>query len=618
MPSANSFFVLPLLEEGKQVAVRGKKTLSGKIPRSTHRRQSPFGGRLTTFLVLAAPAIWLGWLIFQYGVDTPWGDQWDVTRLLFEKMEGGTLGFADFFAFHNEHRIFFPNLLSFAIARLTHWNIRAELFLIWLLACAVSLNIWRIVRITYGRNSRDPHWLILGVNILIFSPLQWENMLWGFQIVFLLPLATVTASLWTARSLRRPFNFVVTAALCLITTFSIASGFASWLVGTPLLLASKTDPPARGEKMCWIAWTTLAIASVCIYVNGFKHPADHPNPILAFQHPILASQFFLAYIGNPFSSGTAFDRAVIAQLAGAALLVPLSAGIIYLYRSRRDRVLLANTLPWISLIGFALANAFLTTAGRLGFGMRGTMLSRYVSIANLLPVGLVFFLALIFQHWHAGRPPSERLAHVRAALASLITAFVLLLLGATIQSLQFWRSFRHDRLAGKATLLFINVIDEPEALVRYTHWSHWTLKDWANNLDRIGYLHPPLVRTPYLREIIAASSEGEAGEFSKFVRTSSGHLAASGWAILPSGHRVADSVLLAYDNAEGEPIVFARADVIQERSDVSEKLHDNEYYRSGWMKSWKPEELPKDTRRITAWAFDADQCRAYAIGGATL
>jgi hypothetical protein len=58
--------------------------------------------------------------------------------------------------------------------------------------------------------------------------------------------------------------------------------------------------------------------------------------------------------------------------------------------------------------------------------------------------------------------------------------------------------------------------------------------------------------------------------------------------------------------------------VIQERSDVSEKLHDNEYYRSGWIKSWKPEELEKDTRRITAWAFDAEQCRAYAIGGATL
>jgi hypothetical protein len=618
MPSANSLSVLPLLEEVKQVAVRGKEPLPDKIPRGNHPKRGPFGGRLTTFLVLATPAFWLGWLIFQYGVDTPWGDQWDATRLLFEKMEAGTLGFADFFAFHNEHRIFFPQLLSFAIARLTHWNIRAELLVIWLLACAVALNIWRIARSTSWRNSRDPYWLLLGANILIFSPLQWENMLWGFQIVFLLPLATVTASLWTACSFRRPFNFVVTAALCLISTFSIASGFTSWLLATPLLLMGRANRSARGEKMWLIAWTTLAIASLCIYFDGFKHPPDHPNPILAFQHPILASQFFLAYVGNPFCSGTAFDRAVIAQLAGAALLVPLFAALAYLYRSRHDRVLVANTLPWISLIGFTLANALLTTAGRFGFGMRGAMQSRYVSFAILLPVGLLFFLALIFQHWHARRPAIKRLSQVSAVFASLITALALLLLGATIQSLQFWRLFHHDRLTGKAALLFINVIDEPEALVRYIHWSHWTLKDWANNLDRIGYMHPRLVRSPSVREIIGHSSEGDTGEFNKFVRSSTGQLAASGWAILPSGHRVADSVLLTYDNAGGEPIIFARADVIEERSDVSEKLHDNEYCRCGWMKSWKPAELPEGTRRISAWAFDAEKCRAYAIGGAAL
>ena len=184
------------------------------------------------------------------------------------------------------------------------------------------------------------------------------------------------------------------------------------------------------------------------------------------------------------------------------------------------------------------------------------MQSRYVSLAILLPVGLLFLVALVFRHWSAGRPESKWHSKVRTSFVSLVTAFALLLLGATIQSFQLWRMFRHDRLMGKAALLFVNVLDDREALFRYVHWSHWTLRDWTNALDRIGYLHPHLVRSPGVREIIGRSSEGGAGEFNHFVRTSDGTLVASGWAILPSSHRTADSVLLATITPKANPSFF--------------------------------------------------------------
>jgi len=44
-------------------------------------------------------------ILFRNGVDTPFWDEWDGTAPLFEKMAACTLGFADFFAQHNEHRI---------------------------------------------------------------------------------------------------------------------------------------------------------------------------------------------------------------------------------------------------------------------------------------------------------------------------------------------------------------------------------------------------------------------------------------------------------------------------------------------------------------------------------
>jgi hypothetical protein len=336
------------------------------------------------------------------------------------------------------------------------------------------------------------------------------------------------------------------------------------------------------------------------------------------EHPLAAFQFTLAYLGTPFCSGTAFDQATVAQVAGAALVTLLLGSLAYLWRWRRDRALLTNSLPWISLTSIALVNAVLTTLGRFDPGLHAAIQSRYVSFAIMLPIGLLFLISLILRHGRARMPASKKSSQATVMFASLVTALALLFVGATIHSLQFWRFSQHELLTGKAALLFLNVLDEPQALARYVHWSHWTLKAWAEGVDHLGYLHPRLVRSSHLREIASESDHEAMGRFDQFVRTPAGDLAASGWAILLEGQRTADSVLLTYEDAEGEPIIFARVDVTHPRADISERLHDKAYHRCGWIKSWRPEEIPAGTRRISAWAFDAEKCRAFPIGSASL
>ena len=582
------------------------------------RKNGPFGRPAFAFIVLALPALWVGSLVYHYGVDMPWGDEWDSTRLLLEKMQAGTLGLGDFFAFHNEHRIFFPRLLTLGLAKLTHWNVRAELLMIWILACVCSLNLWRVAQVTGWRNSRARHWLLLGTNILLLTPLQWENLLWGFQIGFILPLATMTACLWVAPSLRRPFDFFATMVLCFISTFSIASGFASWFLTAPLLLLWNRKTPARGERSWRLVWVSVGIVSVCSYFHGFVRPAAHPSPMEAIKHPLLAARFALAYLGNPFgSAGTAFKQASIAQMAGAGLVIVLLVSVVYLWRCRRDRILMGHSLPWLSLTLIALVNAVLTTFGRVGFGINGAMRSRYVSFAIMMPIGLLFLVSLILRHWHERSPVNVHRVRVTVGFVSFVTALTLLFIGTTIHSVS-WRALQHEHLTGKSALLFVDVLDEPETLVRYVHWSHWTLKAWTENLDRLGYLHPRLVRSNRVREI-ASDSDGERmGEINQFGRTPTGELGVSGWAILPGKHRVADSVLLTYDSPEGEAIIFARVNVMYPRSDVSKRLDDEAYHGCGWMKSWKPEAIPSSAQRISAWAFDAEDCRAFSLGSATM
>ena len=140
--------------------------------------------KFVKLLPILAPPLLIGILIFRNGADVPVLDEWDGTAPLFEKMTDGSLGFGDFYAQHNEHRIFFPRLIFFALGRLTHWDTRAELWVIWLLALLCLFSIWQIARRT---NAARIFWISFAASVLLFSPLGVANFLWGFQVGFLLP-----------------------------------------------------------------------------------------------------------------------------------------------------------------------------------------------------------------------------------------------------------------------------------------------------------------------------------------------------------------------------------------------------------------------------------------------
>ena len=136
------------------------------------------------------------------------------------------------------------------------------------------------------------------------------------------------------------------------------------------------------------------------------------------------------------------------------------------------------------------------------------------------------------------------------------------------------------------------------------------LKAHTNFLESLGYLRPPLVRSNRIREIAFRTNAETLGEFEELGKRG-GEFVVSGWAILPEKHRTADGVLLTYDDAEGEPIIFALAEVGYKRPAVSQRLNDEAYLRSGWTKSWKTGQIPGSARVVRAWTFDAENCRAF-------
>jgi hypothetical protein len=211
--------------------------LSPRLPRVT----GPLVGGLA-ILPVGLPLLLIAW----YSVDVPFWDQWWTARL-FVRLAEGSLSVADLFEPHAEYRQFFPHLLFLGLGVATRWRVRYEMLVSVLLACLVSLNIYRISRTTIGRGETRL-WLLAAANLLIFSPVQYENWLFGIQVVYFAPIACLTACLSVAYSRASPATkFVVAAVLSVIATFSAANGVLCWVLR-----------PTRIERSCTVGGTGVS------------------------------------------------------------------------------------------------------------------------------------------------------------------------------------------------------------------------------------------------------------------------------------------------------------------------------------------------------------------------
>jgi hypothetical protein len=124
------------------------------------------------------------------------------------------------------------------------------------------------------------------------------------------------------------------------------------------------------------------------------------------------------------------------------------------------------------------------------------------------------------------------------------------------------------------------------------------LKQTANALDQLGYLHPALIKSADLKQIATDGSPKQYGTLESLVSVGNGYYRASGWAFLPNRSEPADAVLLSYVSQGGKPEVFAIADPIASSGGA------------GWEQWMK---LPAGAEWIQAWAYDAIAGRAFPL-----
>ncbi len=339
--------------------------------------------------LLWAAAVFAG-LVFavaRWGVDVPFWDQWVLIHHL-TAWHDGDLSFAELWRSHNEHRILAPKLVMLALAQLSAWDIRYELWANVVLAAAFWLVYLRFVLRVAGR---VPPWLIALSSLSVFGLGQWENWTWGWQIQIFLNVLAVTAGFLFLLGKSR-WRLGLAAASGIVATLSFGAGLLFWPLTMPLILGA---PSGRWRRLA--GWLVISTGIAWLYFHGIgtslETSHDLGNGAITGSEEIAGSaQWLKLYSGyiSVYLGGAVIGFDGRWALFGAPLLalswILLAASQIRLQRRRRRH--LERVFPLLLWATYGIGTAMLTGVGRLPIGIGQALSSRYGTIAQIFWLGL--------------------------------------------------------------------------------------------------------------------------------------------------------------------------------------------------------------------------------------
>ena len=350
--------------------------------------------KLLPFCATLLPALVVAYILIKFSVNVPVLDQWMTPGFLFKRIdEDGSIGISDLLSQHNESRLFFPRIFFFLLAYLTHWNVQYEILATFLMACQIAINIILILKKTI-KSGEVIMFLAFVTGLLIFSLAQYENWMWGIQIVYFIPILCLTTGIVILHS-NTSLSWKIISLLLLSTfsTFSYSNGMLCWILfplSSLLILQWKSW---RQRRSSILVWSVVALLNLGLYFWDYHKPLHHPSLTFAFMHPLQAWEFVFAFLGSPLSGGSMASAVVIGKWT---TLVFLLFGIIIWHA--RNKVLLKLSGGWITVATYAFLSAVITSVGRLGFGMNSALSTRYTTFSLYWYVALLGLLGVITEH----------------------------------------------------------------------------------------------------------------------------------------------------------------------------------------------------------------------------
>jgi hypothetical protein len=350
-----------------------------------YTRKHPYQSGVLAAVIAASfvPIITMAVLLRRYSVNVPFWDQWEYVPLIYAAHHG-TLTIHDLWMQHNEHRILFPRVVTIIASFVTGYNIRYEILLNFVTATLSYSVLLVMLKRTFGRFNKTVVALAFLFAWILYSPIQWINWIWGFQLAFFMCVlfSVLTIHLVSkTESKRYHILFYLSVITATVATYSLGNGIVVWFVGLAMLLLQRAD------RRKLIIWTSSAVVVGASYLYHFRRSPGSLPLSTVIREPILVSKYALGYLGRNLAlTGPG------ARLTGLVLLVILVGAVFVVYKHGQ----LKKIVPWLGLVVVVIFTALLAAASRLNFGLDQSLVDSYTTISLLfiLSVLVVVFYAV--------------------------------------------------------------------------------------------------------------------------------------------------------------------------------------------------------------------------------
>ena len=326
---------------------------------------------------------------FMFATSTPTNDIIDFYYWYLGSGGLSGFGFDKFYAWHNEHRLVVPRMWFIADILLVEGR---QTFLLVVIFLSAFLHAGLLAALFRGLGqSRDATALAFVIAAAAaVSPVQFENLLQGFQVqfvqVWLFASTALALIAWAPVAEGRWLGPWVIAALVagLLSTYSMFNGLAVW----PLLVVFAMW---RRFPLGWIfAVATVGSTIMAVEVYGFLN-----RPGGGVTLPEGTSVWtFVRYMARYLTSGISEIGTLGQEIVGvAAVLGVIGGGLRTLFRPSDAP---PERMALYGICAFILSAAFVTALGRLQFGLGSAEASRYTtpSMVFLFVAGMLAIDAL--------------------------------------------------------------------------------------------------------------------------------------------------------------------------------------------------------------------------------
>jgi hypothetical protein len=325
-------------------------------------------------LLVLLPIVIFGWYLCSFTVNVPYWDQWYEVFYL-QKFMANSLSAGDLFTQQVDTRPVFPTLIAVALGALTHFDVRYETAVIFLLFSLTFILLLYMYLKDHGFSTTSMA-LFLPVSWFFFNLTLIGNFVWGIYISHVLAVFALFCAIVLLDGLETPgVRFFSAVGAACVASFSFVGGLYVWPACGALLLLQD----GKKKYRLFTAWVVFSALIFTAYFWDYRKPQVTPSFLYFLSSPVKAAFAFVTSAGS-----SVVHDPVFAPFAGIAVLC-IFAGL--LFRNRED-LSFARNGKWIALILFSLLISAGVVFARAGWGTYIGLSLRYFPVTFPAVIGI--------------------------------------------------------------------------------------------------------------------------------------------------------------------------------------------------------------------------------------